>query len=483
MALRIYNTLSRKKEEFVPREAGKVSMYVCGVTPYAPAHVGHGRFAVAFDVVRRWLEYRGYEVTYVMNVTDVEDKIIAASQREGRDWREVADQYNKAYLMDLADLSVLLPTVMPKASEHVEDIIALVEELIESGHAYVLDGGDVAFHVPSFSEYGRLSRRDLDEQIVGARVEVDERKKDARDFFLWKAAKPGEPSWNSPWGPGRPGWHIECSAMSRKYLGEGFDIHGGGADLIFPHHENEIAQSEAASDGCLARYWMHNGMTNVAREDSDEEKMSKSLGNVIGLRDTIGRVGGPALRYYYIAAHYRSDIPFDDKALEQAASALERLRIGRQTMDRLLERRPKPSGADLEEMEEARRSAEEDFHEAMDDDFGTSRALAALHGIVGAVNRVGAEASASFAPSEEGRHRLSAARETLVELSGLLGLSLDGRRVGRGFATDLVDLLVDVRRKARDAGQYAIADQVRSRLAELGIVLEDRPDGTSWRLK
>ncbi len=483
MALRIYNTLSRKKEEFVPREAGKVSMYVCGVTPYAPAHVGHGRFAVAFDVVRRWLEYRGYEVTYVMNVTDVEDKIIAASQREGRDWREVADQYNKAYLMDLADLSVLLPTVMPKASEHVEDIIALVEELIESGHAYVLDGGDVAFHVPSFPEYGRLSRRDLEQQIVGARVEADERKKDAQDFFLWKAAKPGEPSWDSPWGPGRPGWHIECSAMSRKYLGEGFDIHGGGADLIFPHHENEIAQSEAASDGCLARYWMHNGMTNVAREDSDEEKMSKSLGNVIGLRDTIGRVGGPALRYYYIAAHYRSDIPFDDKALEQAASALERLRIGRQTMDRLLERRPKPNGADLEEIEEARLSAGEDFHEAMDDDFGTSRALAALHGIVGAVNRVGAEASASFAPSEEGRHRLSTARETLVELSGLLGLSLDGRRVGRGFATDLVDLLVDVRRKARDAGQYAIADQVRSRLAELGIVLEDRPDGTSWRLK
>jgi len=484
MALRIYNTLSREKEEFVPREAGKVSMYVCGVTPYAPAHVGHGRSAVSIDIVRRWLTYRGYEVTYVMNVTDIEDKIFAASQQEGRDWREVADQYNKAYLMDLADLSVLLPTVMPKASEHVPEIIALVERLIESGHAYVLEGGDVAFRVASFGDYGKLSRRDLDSQIAGARVEEDTRKEDARDFFLWKAAKPGEPSWDSPWGPGRPGWHIECSAMSSKYLGDSFDIHAGGSDLIFPHHENEIAQSEASSGHQLAHFWMHNGMVNfLLGSGGDEEKMSKSLGNVIGLRDTIGRVGGPALRYYYIAAHYRSDIPFDDKALEQAASALERLRIGRQTMDRLLERRPKPSGADLEEIEEACRSAEEDFHEAMDDDFGTSRALAALHGIVGAVNRVGAEASASFAPSEEGRHRLSAARETLVELSGLLGLSLDGRRVGRGFATDLVDLLVDVRRKARDAGQYAIADQVRSRLAELGIVLEDRPDGTSWRLK
>jgi cysteinyl-tRNA synthetase len=483
MALRIYNTLSRKKEEFVPREAGKVSMYVCGVTPYAPAHVGHGRSAVAMDVVRRWLAYRGYEVTYVVNVTDVEDKIIAASRNEGRGWRELADEYAASYLKELEELNVQPPTIMPVASEHVGDIIALVQRLIERGYAYQIDG-DVCFHVPSFAEYGKLSRRDLDSQIVGARVEEDPRKRDPRDFFVWKAAKPGEPSWESPWGRGRPGWHIECSAMSSKYLGEGFDIHAGGTDLIFPHHENEIAQSEASSGERFARVWMHHGWVSIATgEAQDEEKMSKSLGNVVGLREVLDRAGGTVLRYFYIAAHYRSDIPFTETALEQAQGAMERLRIGRQTIDRLLGRDPKTGGVNLAELEEARQVAESEFHDAMDDDFGTSRALAALHGIVGAVNRLGAEASASFAPSEEGRQRLSAAREALVGLSGLLGLSLDGRRVERGFSTDLVDLLVDVRQKARDAGQYAIADQVRSRLAELGIVLEDRADGTSWRLK
>jgi cysteinyl-tRNA synthetase len=289
MPIRIYNTLSRRKEEFAPREAGKVSMYVCGVTPYAPAHVGHGRSAVAMDAVRRWLSYRGYEVTYVMNVTDIEDKIIAASQGEGRSWREVADEYAASYWRELEGLAVLAPTITPIASEHIDEIIALVQRLVERGHAYAIDG-DVAFHVPSFSGYGRLSRRDLDSQITGARVEEDQRKRDSRDFFLWKAAKPGEPSWESPWGPGRPGWHIECSAMSRKYLGEGFDVHAGGTDLIFPHHENEIAQSEGASGSQFARVWMHHGMVNMTRgEGGGEEKMAKSVGNVVGLRETLER--------------------------------------------------------------------------------------------------------------------------------------------------------------------------------------------------
>jgi len=483
MAIQIYNTLTRQKDEFVPREPRKVSMYVCGVTPYAPAHVGHGRSAVVFDVVRRWLTYRGYEVTYVMNVTDVEDKIIAASQAEGRGWRELADEYTESYLDELDYLSVLTPTIMPKASEHVEEIVALVQRLVDSGHAYALDG-DVAFHVPSYRGYGRLSQRDLDSQLTGARVEEDTRKRDPRDFFLWKAAKPEEPSWDSPWGPGRPGWHIECSAMSEKYLGEGFDIHGGGTDLVFPHHENEIAQSEAGREGRFARYWMHNGMLNIAGGGaSEDEKMSKSLGNVVGLRETLARVGGPALRYFYIAAHYRSDIPFSDEALEMAGSALERLRIGRQTLDRLLEREAKPEGADVEDLEEARRIAEAEFHEAMDDDFSTSRALAALHGLVGAVNRAGAGASASFAPSEQGKDRLAAGRETLVALAEVLGLSLAEGRLARGLEFELVQLLVEVRQQARAAGQYAIGDEVRARLGELGIVLEDRPDGTTWRVK
>jgi cysteinyl-tRNA synthetase len=483
MAIQIYNTLTRQKEVFVPREEGKVAMYVCGVTPYAPAHVGHGRSAVAFDVVRCWLTYRGYEMTYIVNVTDIEDKIIAASQEEGRPWQEVAGQYTESYLDELRELGVRPPTAMPKATEHVESIIALVERLIESGHAYALDGGDVAFHVPGFADYGRLSLRDLDQQISGARVEADQRKKDPRDFFLWKAAKPGEPSWEAPWGAGRPGWHIECSAMSEQYLGMGFDIHGGGIDLVFPHHENEIAQSEAASKKPLAKYWMHNGMLNIRAGGSDEEKMSKSLGNVVSLRDTISRVGGATLRYFYIAAHYRSDIPFDDEALEQARSAMERLRIARQTADRLLKRQPKARGDDLEELAAARETAGAEFHEAMDDDFSTPRALAALHGLVGAVNRAGAEASATFAPTELGHERLQAARDTLVELSSVLGLRLEERRAAHGLEEELLALLVTVRQKAREGGQYEIADAVRRRLAELGVALEDRPEGTTWRVK
>ncbi|UCC68895.1 MAG: cysteine--tRNA ligase, partial [Armatimonadota bacterium] len=368
-------------------------------------------------------------------------------------------------------------------SEHIEDIIALVQRLVEKRHAYAIDG-DVAFHVPSFAEYGKLSRRDLDSQIAGARVEEDRRKRDPRDFFLWKAAKPGEPSWESPWGAGRPGWHIECSAMSVKYLGEGFDIHAGGSDLIFPHHENEIAQSEAASGKAFARVWMHNGMMNVARGDGeDEEKMAKSLGNVVGLREMLDRVGGPALRYLYIAAHYRSDLLYSEGSVEQARGALDRLQIGRQTIDRLMGKTTKTGGSDLAELEEARRVAKEEFHDAMDDDFSTPRALAALHGLVGAVNRLGAEASASFAPSEEGRTRLSAARDTLVGLAGVLGLGLEEASIPRGLTTDLIQLLVELRQKAREAGQYEIADEVRSRLAGLGIVLEDRQDETTWRLR
>jgi cysteinyl-tRNA synthetase len=427
--------------------------------------------------------HRGYDVTYVMNVTDVEDKIIAAAEREGRPWREIADRYAASYWGELAELAVLPPTIAPKASEHVKEIIELVERLVDAGHAYVVDG-DVAFHVSSFASYGELSRRDLDQQIAGARVEQDPRKRDARDFFLWKQAKEGEPSWESPWGPGRPGWHIECSAMSAKYLGEGFDIHGGGADLIFPHHENEIAQSEAASGETFARIWMHNGTLNVARDSAgDGEKMSKSLGNVVALREALDQAGGPALRYFYIAAHYRSDIPFDETALQQADSALERLRIGLQNTERLLERPVRDSGEELIELEDARVGAEAEFNEAMDDDFGTPRALAALHGLVGAINRIGAGASATFAPSERGRSSLAATQESLVGLAGVLGLRLDEAKVESGLVPQLVEILSDVRQRAREAGHYEIADEVRARLAELGIALEDRPEGTTWRLR
>ncbi len=481
MAIQIYDTLTRAKVEFVPREPGKAAMYVCGVTPYAPAHVGHGRSAVAFDVVRRWLTYRGYEVNYVYNITDVEDKIIAAAQREGLGWHEVVARNTESYLAELQQLGVPPPTHMPKASEHIGEIIALVQRLIESGHAYALKG-DVAFHVPSYPAYGKLSRRDLDSQITGARVEEDQRKKDARDFFLWKAAKSGEPSWESPWGPGRPGWHIECSAMSEKYLGAGFDIHGGGSDLIFPHHENEIAQSEAVCDCQLARIWMHNGMLQMGR-GGDAEKMSKSLGNVISLGEAIGRVGGAALRYYYIAAHYATDIVFSEVELEQSQRALERLRIGLHTIDRLLDRAAKRTGEDLDDLEGARQGAEAEFHEALDDDFSTPRALAALHGLVGAVNRAGAGAGATFAPSEVGQARLDAARDVLVRLSDVLGIALVERQAERGLDARLIEILIEVRQQARQVGQFGLADSVRERLGDLGIALEDHPEGTTWRVR
>jgi len=483
MSIYVYNTLTRQKEEFLPRTPGKVAMYVCGVTSYAPAHIGHGRSAVAFDIIRRWLTYRGYEVTFVYNITDVEDKIIAASAKEERGWKELAEGYTDEMVRDLAALNVLPPSVMPRASEHIAEIIALIQTLVEQGHAYVLNG-DVAFHVPSFPEYGKLSNRDFASQLIGARVEEDARKRDPRDFFLWKAAKPGEPSWDSPWGPGRPGWHIECSAMSRKYLGDTFDIHGGGSDLIFPHHENEIAQSEAACRCDFARYWMHNGMLNLAGEGAGDEKMSKSLGNVIPLSEALRRTGGPGLRYYYATAHYGSDLSFSEVGLEQARSALERLQIADQTLDRLMGAPQRPGGDDLEELTEGRIAAAADFAEAMDDDFNTSRALASLHGLVGALNRVAATASATFAVSETGHTALGVAQATLHELAGVLGLDL--RHVGamsHGLAGSLVQLLIEVRAEARRLGQYALSDAIRARLLDLGIVLEDRPEGTSWRRK
>jgi cysteinyl-tRNA synthetase len=482
MAIQIYNTLTRAKEEFVPLTPGQVRMYVCGVTSYAPAHIGHGRSAVAFDVIRRWLTYRGLEVTFVYNITDVEDKIIAASTREARNWKALAEGYTEELVRDLTALNVLPPSVMPRASEHIAEIISLIETLITKEHAYALNG-DVAFSVPSFPPYGQLSRRDFDSQLVGARVEEDTRKRDPRDFFLWKAAKPGEPAWDSPWGPGRPGWHIECSAMSRKYLGESFDLHGGGSDLIFPHHENEIAQSEAACGGRFARYWMHNGMLNIARGEEDE-KMSKSLGNVVPLHAIIAQVGGPELRYFCIAAHYGSDTPFTAEALEQSSRALERLRIGAQTFDRLLAAPLREGSADLEELAEAREAATTDFAEAMDDDFNTPRALASLHGLVGALNRVSASASATFTVSPAGHQALAAARDSLHELTSVLGLDLQpSAAIAGDLANDLMQLLIEVRAAARQGGQYQLADTVRERLGELGIILEDRADGTSWRQK
>jgi cysteinyl-tRNA synthetase len=317
--MRVYNTLTRSKEELVPGVPGEVRMYSCGVTVYDLSHVGHARMMMVFDVISRYLRFAGYRVTFVRNFTDIDDKIIRRANQEGVPAREISERYVAAFREDIAALETLPPEVEPKATDHVPEMLALIESLIARGHAYVVDG-DVYFEVRTFPPYGRLSGKNLDDLLAGARVDVDERKRDPRDFALWKAAKPGEPSWDSPWGPGRPGWHIECSAMSMRYLGESFDIHGGGEDLIFPHHECEIAQAEAVTGKSFSRYWLHNAMVNMGRE-----KMSKSLGNTLTIRDLVARHDAAALRLFLLGTHYRTPLEWSEERVEDSARALERL--------------------------------------------------------------------------------------------------------------------------------------------------------------
>ena len=474
MPIFLHNTLSRRKEGFQPRDLGRVSMYVCGQTPQGPAHLGHARKAVAFDVIRRHFEFRGFAVTLVENITDVEDKIIARAKAEGVSWQEIADRYATSYLAEMAELNVLPAAGYPRASEHIADMIGLIERLIAAGHAYPAEG-DVYYRVRRFESYGKLSGRRPDDMRAGARVEVSEQKEDPLDFALWKAAKPGEPSWDSPWGPGRPGWHIECSVMCERYLGLGFDIHGGGADLIFPHHENEIAQSEALAEGQpFARYWLHNGWVTF-----NAEKMSKSIGNVVNVREAIDRVGAQTVRYYLLAPHYRSDLEYSDEGLAEAGRSLERLRIGVGHLNRLLELEP-AAGAGALDLDPG--AAREEFLAAMDDEFNTPPAVAALHQLVGDVHR--ATGASDYRPAAADRETLPAAREVLVELGGRLGLDLQPpgvRPKDGGLTEQLLALLVDLRQMARERRQFEIADAVRSRLADLGIILEDHPEGTTWR--
>lgn len=477
MGLRVYNTLTRRKEDLVTREPGKVGMYVCGQTPYADPHVGHAWKAVAFDVIRRHLIYRGHQVAYVENITDVEDKIIARSHAEGIPWYQVAEKYTISYLEEMAKLGVLPADHSPKASEHIEDIVRIVQGLVERGYAYPVDG-DVYFSVRKFAGYGKLSGRQLDDLLAGARVEVEERKEDPLDFALWKAAKPGEPAWDSPWGEGRPGWHIECSAMSERYLGPELDIHGGGADLIFPHHENEIAQSEAY-DPCtpLARYWLHCGWLTLHRE-----KMSKSLGNVIGIEQARELAGAQALRYFFVSQHYRSDVEFSEDAVHDAARALERLRIAVGRLKRLLglERATQGPSEAVSGLAEQVSQARTRFEEAMDDDFNTPRALAALFDLVTEINR--ATGAAVYQPAEQDAPVLEQALSTLIELAAVLGIDLEAREAGlEELSEKLIGLLVEVRREARNKRLWELADRIRARLGEMGIALEDHAEGTTWR--
>ncbi len=463
MTLQVYNTLTRSKEPFETLEPERVRMYVCGPTVYDHAHVGHGMSSLVFDVIRRYLEYRGYQVDHVMNYTDVDDKVIVRARELDEDPFTLADRYTRAYEEHLEQLNVLPARAYPRVSQTIDQIIEMVEGLIARDYAYTLNG-DVYFRVARDADYGRLSRRRLEDMRAGARLEVDERKEDPADFALWKAAKAGEPSWDSPWGKGRPGWHIECSAMSLHYLGEQIDIHGGGNDLVFPHHENEIAQTESLTDKPFARFWVHNGMLQFTGE-----KMSKSLGNVVTLEAFLNKHEGDVLRMVVLNSHYRRPLVYNDEVVQQAASALERLRGAM---------RPASStgdgaGEQAEALSRARVAAQSGFEAAMDDDFNTPAALAQLFDLARAINQA-RDAGLGSGPLEE-------AQSTLRQLASVLGLTLDSSALRRQDIAPFVDLLVETRQQLRDIQQWELADRIRDQLAELGIELEDTRDGTLWR--
>ena len=459
--MKIYNTLGRELAPFTPREEGTVTMYVCGATVQARPHLGHGRYAVVFDVIRRYLLWLGYEVTYVRNVTDIEDRIIETASERGLTTEEVVEESYRDFAQAYRLLRVLEPTIEPWATEHIDDMIDLIGTLIGSDHAYVADG-DVYYSVRSFPEYGKLSRHDPDDLRAGDRVEPGEQKRDPLDFALWKAAKPGEPSWESPWGPGRPGWHIECSAMARRYLGDDFDIHAGGHDLIFPHHENEIAQSEAATGVRFARYWMHNGLMNLGGE-----KMAKSTGNVVDLVEVLQSREPSAVRLLYLRTHYRKPLEFSEEALEDAEASLQRLWAFRRRV-----KGPTEDPANAEAMSR--------FQTAMDDDFDVAGALGVLFDVVREGNRRlddGEEAGALVAAFDEimAMLGLDEQQEGVDDLANQIARLAD--RVG---AEPDIDSLLERRAQARGAGEFEVSDVIRDELAALGIVVEDTADGVRW---
>jgi cysteinyl-tRNA synthetase len=462
--MQVHSTLHRGLVPFETRDDGAVAIYVCGPTVQSEPHVGHGRSAVAFDVIRRYLVWRGYRVLFVRNVTDVEDKIIAAAAETGETMEALGARMARRFAAGYEGLGVLPPDVEPKATEHIPEIVVLIERLIERGLAYE-KGGDVYFRVRSFEGYGRLSGVHPDELRAGARIEVGEGKDDPLDFALWKAAKPGEPTWDSPWGPGRPGWHIECSAMAATYLGDGFDIHGGGTDLIFPHHENEIAQSEGASGETFARYWLHNGMVNLGGE-----KMAKSTGLVVDLASILSAHGGRPLRLLYLRAHYRSPIEYSTELLDEATEALARL-------DRFRERAV-PGEADPEALER--------FRAVMDDDFSTSDAVSLLFDLVREGNRAlddGGDAAALAGAVEEIVGVLGLDDATEGSVGEIAYAELASRFGVEGSDESVLDRIVEMRSAARAGGRFDEADAIRAALDEVGVVLEDGPDGTRWLRK
>jgi len=466
MTLRIYNTLTRQKEVFEPLHPGRVDMYVCGPTVYNKAHVGHAMSSVVFDIIRRYLEYRGYQVRHVMNYTDVDDKIIQRANKEGVDPFELADRHIKEYQRHLVDLNVLPATVYPRATQEMGQIVHMIQELGEKDYAYEIDG-DVYFRVTRDPEYGKLSGRHLEDMQAGARVGVDERKEHPMDFALWKAAKLGEPAWGSPWGKGRPGWHIECSAMNLHHLGEQIDIHGGGNDLIFPHHENEIAQTESLTGKPFSRYWVHNGMMQLSGE-----KMSKSLGNLVTVEDFLSKHEGDILRMMVLNSSYRNPLTFNEEVVAQAERALERLRASlRPALGGAVDSAQETVAALKQQVETTRQG----FETAMDDDFNTAGALGHIFDLVRSINH-SRDAGVNATPLEE-------AQNVVRELMEVFGLHPERPITEGGKAAPLVDLIIEVRREMRKQKQWELSDLIRQRLIDLGVILEDGKEGTTWRWK
>ncbi len=463
MALSLYNTLTKKLEEFVPLNAGEVRMYTCGPTVYNYFHIGNARSFVMSDVIRRYFEYRGYKVTYVMNITDIDDKIIKAANEQGVQSSVIAERFTDAFLEDTGRFGIRPATIHPRATETIDEIIAHIAGLVANGSAYAVDG-DVYFSVEAFPEYGKLSGKLVEDLRMGARVETDDRKQHPADFALWKSAKPGEPSWESPWGRGRPGWHIECSVMSQKYLGTTFDIHAGGNDLIFPHHENEIAQSEALTHAPFARYWLHFGFLNV-----DNEKMSKSLGNFFTAREILDKYSAESLRFFYLQTHYRSPLNFVQEGLDGSRAGLQKL----QTLYNALAEQ----GEGAAEFDIA--PYEQRFIEAMDSDFNSPAALGVLFELVRDVNAVMHSADGLSAGSRgsvrDFLHR------TAEEVFGVVGETAVDEGASGQLVEQLMQLLIDLRAEARLEKRWAVSDRIRDGLAAIGIVLEDGRDGTKWK--
>ncbi len=482
MSLKVYNTLHGKKEEFIPLNEGKVKMYVCGPTVYDTSHIGHARSVVVFDTILRWLQELEYEVTYVRNFTDVDDKIIKKSNETGEDCFAITEKYIDEFHNEMDALNVLRPTVEPKATEHIRHIVDFIQMLIDKGKAYPVEGGDVYFSIDSFKEYGKLSGRNPDDMRAGARIAVDEKKKSPLDFSLWKPAKPGEPFWESPWGKGRPGWHIECSAMSYEYLGEGFDIHGGGKDLIFPHHENELAQSEAVFGRQFVKYWIHNGFVDI-----NNEKMSKSLGNFTMIKEVLDTYSPEVIRMFLLSNHYRSPIDYSEDSMREVSLGLDRIYAFLERLENA------GAGLDGSQIDDSRRGKLwNDFSSAMNDDFNSAKAIACVFEAVKNGNRLLDDAN--DAPDADLLDTLNLFYNDIKAISNILGIflldpqSYFKAKKEKGVADMAIDpaqieALIQERTDARKNKDFARADEIRDHLQSMNVVLEDGPQGTSWRFE